>query len=94
MCYILYYKEIHSKWWYMPLALLIGFLNNCVWFYAAKIQEGRKDMYVFSAFSSVFITCVYFLLPIVFFSVKLNKYEILGITLAITGLILLKIFQN
>ena len=94
MCYIIYSKQIDDKIWYMPLALFVAFLNNIIWFYSFKIIEGRKDAYIFSALQSVVLTTIYFLLPIVLFDLKLNKFEILGIMLIIAGISFIKFCQN
>ena len=94
MCYLIFNKDIHAKWWYLFLGVLLAALNNFVWFYSAKIIENKKEMYLFSALYSILITVVYFLVPILFFGLKINKWELIGIVLMIIGFIIFRTNQN
>jgi hypothetical protein len=94
MCLLIYSKSIHDKFWYLPLALLIALFNNFLWFYASKIIEDKKDIYIFSTFQSAILTLIYFLIPFIIFEIKLNKMELVGVFFVLLGCFILKMFQN
>ena len=91
MCYISFDKSLHNKWWYIPLALLLGLTSNSIWILTTKYFEDEKKLYAFSLIWDVLFVAIYYFLPLIFFDIKLGKNGYVGLILMIIGLLIIKI---
>lgn len=89
-CYITFNEKYHERWWFIPIGLLLGLMSNGLWFLAAKTIGDKQNLYLFTFLWDSVVISIYFLLPLLFFSVKLEKMGFVGLFLIITGIILMK----
>lgn len=89
-CYLSYEKWAQDKWWYLPVALFFGGMNMMLWFIATRIISNLKTIYIYSLIWDLIVVSVYFLLPIIAFQIKLNKFGIIGLMLMVIGFLLVK----
>jgi multidrug transporter EmrE-like cation transporter len=89
-CYLSYEKWAQDKWWYLPVGMLTGCISNILWFLSAKIIGNHKEIYLYSLLWDFVVIGVYFVLPIILFDIKLNKFGIFGLILMLVGILLVK----
>lgn len=89
-CYLTFNEKFYDRAWFIPIGLLIGMISNGLWFLAAKTIGNRSHLYVFSMFWDCLMIAIYFLLPVFFFGIKLDKMGVFGLTLIIIGTFIMK----
>ncbi len=89
-CYLSYEKWAQEKWWYLPIGMLTGCISNILWFLSTRMISDAKNIYIYSLFWDLVVISVYFLLPIIIFDIKLNKFGFIGLLLMLIGLLLVK----
>ena len=70
--------------------MLTGGISNILWFLSAKIIGNHKEIYLYSLLWDFVVIGVYFILPIILFDIKLNKFGIFGLILMLVGILLVK----
>lgn len=88
--YLSYSENLKSQWFYFPLGILINMLGASLWYYVAKITTGKQTYMAGLAWD--FMAGLPFLfLPLLLFGVKLNTINVIGLTIALFGMILMKV---
>jgi hypothetical protein len=81
---------MREKWWFVPLSVGIGTIVSTIWVLTIRYLGDKQKIYVFSLFWDFVMMFVYYLLPVVWFGVKLDKWSVGGIMLMVLGLVVLK----
>lgn len=90
-CWLTFGNEVKDRWWYVPCGALLGVLTNICWYVAAQMVTSKEDMYFLSVIWEGLLIAIYFLMPVLFMGVRLDKYGIIGLCLMAAGAILLKV---
>ena len=90
-CYLAFNKDLYDKWYFIPGGLLCSSAGSMVWLMTARIMNDPRRLYIFSFAWDLAICSVYFLLPVFVAKIRLNKYELIGICVMATGLMIMKI---
>lgn len=90
-CYVTFDKNLHNKWFYIPLGLLLAISSNLIWYTSAKYMSDEKKIYIFSLMWDFIVCFIYVFFPLLMFKIKVDKLCYLGLIFMIIGLILVKI---
>jgi len=90
-CLLTFCKDLYDKWYFVPLGLLISIFTNILWFTTAKYFNDPRRTYIMSLGWDIVVCLIYFILPVIFCKIKLNKSELTGIIVMIIGLLIMKI---
>ena len=90
-CYVSFNKNLHDKWFYIPVGITIAFITNFIWYNSTKWIGDEKKIYVFSLVWDFIVCLVYLFLPLIMFKIKLDKVSVFGLLLMLIGLIIIKI---
>lgn len=90
VCTITFTKSVHDRWWYFPLGMLLGVSTNCIWLLSAKLLDTKEKIYTLSLFWDCAMVAVYFLVPVLFFGIRLDRIGVIGLVIAIVGALLVK----
>lgn len=85
------YTESRDKWWAIPVGTLLGAIVAILWFTMARYLEDKHRIYVYSLFWDTTMWVVYYTIPLLFFGVKLDRWLVVGLSLIITGMVVIKI---
>jgi hypothetical protein len=89
-CYLTFHEKFYDRWWFIPIGLFIGLCSNGLWFLAAKTIGNKDQLYIFSMFWDCLIVGIYFLFPVLFFGIKLDKIGIVGLCFIVIGTLIIK----
>lgn len=89
--YLTYKEEWRNEPWYIPVGVLFGSSLVLIWYLVVRYIGDRDRIYFYSLCWDVVMVGVYYILPVVLFGVKLDRYGIAGLCLMIAGLFLLKV---
>lgn len=91
LCCMAFTKSIHSCWWYLPCGACLGIATNVLWLTTTKALPGRDQIYTLSVLWDCVMVTIYFVIPIFFFGVKLDRLGLIGVMLTIFGALLVKL---
>ena len=89
--YITYQEEVRKQWWFIPFGVLLGTTLATMWFLTIRYIGDKQRIYVFSLFWDTIMWSIYYILPAVFFGVKLNSWTSFGLALIVAGLLVVKL---
>lgn len=88
--YLTYKEEWRNESWYLPVCFFFGTVLVVIWYMVIKYIGDKDRIYFFSLCWDAVMVAVYYILPVLVFGVKLDRYGIGGLCLMIAGLALLK----
>lgn len=89
--YLTYSEDIRQKWYFIPLAVLLGSLTSVLWFCTVRYINDKDRIYVYSLFWDFVMIAIFYLYPVLFLGVKLDKWSLLGLFLVLVGIVIIKI---
>jgi uncharacterized membrane protein len=89
-CWLTYSEESKKAWWYLPFGIFLGALINVIWFIAAKMHTSHH-MYRFTLIWDAMLMSIYYMMPLIFFGVKMDRWTLLGLSLIVTGAVIIKV---
>lgn len=90
-CWLTYNNDLKPYWWYIPLGVALGGVINAIWFWAAKTFTDKDKMYVFGLTWDGMLMGIYYLMPLILFGTKLDRWGWLGLILIVAGAMILKV---
>ena len=87
--YITYEESVQNEWYYYPSGILLSAVGFSLWLYVAKMTTG-KETFIAAVIWDSMAAFAFFVLPLLIFNVKLNTLNIMGLTLGVVGIILMK----
>lgn len=90
-CWVTYSDDAKQRWWYLPLGVSLGALVNLIWFYVCRVLPENNKIYVFNLMWDAVMVAVYYGLPLLFFGVKLDRVTMVGATLMLVGIFVMKL---
>ena len=75
----------------MPLGVFMGCLLSVIWFWVAKHIHNKDKMYIFNLTWDSMMLLIYYLLPLIFFGSKLDRWGWIGLGLITLGAVILRI---
>lgn len=88
--YMCYHESFRNSQWYMPAGLILGFMAVIIWFSTVRLIGDKHRIYFYSLMWDAVLVGVYYVIPILFFNVRLDKWGIIGLALMTLGLVLVK----
>ncbi len=89
--YLSYGDEFRQKWWFIPVCTVLGTISGTMWFIMVKLIDDKQRIYVYSLMWDMVMMSIYYLFPLLFLGVKLDKWSIFGLCLMICGLTIIKV---
>lgn len=89
-CIVSYTDDWRNSYWYIPVITVVGLLINMIWAGVVKYLDDKQQIYIFGLVWDSIMMTTYYLLPILFFNVKLTKQTIFGLLFVVAGVIVLK----
>lgn len=93
-CLLSFQKNLYDKWYFIPLGVSFAICSNLTWFSAVKFLNDPKKIYIFSIMWDFVICVIYFLFPMIFCKINLQKYELIGLIIVLIGICIMKIHNN
>lgn len=90
MAYITYDDTRRNSNYCIPIAAMSGTVSALLWAMAIRCIDDNHGIYVYDLIWDAMLTLIFILVPIVWFGVRFNKVEVIGITLVGIGLLVLK----
>jgi uncharacterized membrane protein len=94
LCFMAFTKSIHNHWWYLPCGVCLGIATNILWLTTTKALSSREQVYALSVLWDCAMVNIYFVIPVFFCGVKLDKIGMIGVALTMLGALLVKIRFN
>jgi multidrug transporter EmrE-like cation transporter len=91
--WISYNPTLKASLWYFPLGLVISNITALSWMYLAKHIQDPNQVYSTGMIWDGLIVVSFYLVPLAFFSVKMNPISFLGIGLVLIGTVLVKCYS-
>jgi len=85
-----YYDPIKASSLYFPLGILMSLVANIGWLTIAKIVPNRDDILIYGAFWDSMIMIAFLAVPLLWFEVRLETRESVGLSLIVLGMLCLK----
>ena len=89
--YMSYSEGMRREWWYVPLAVFVGTIASTIWFWTVRYIDDKDRIYVYTMFWDFVLCAVYFVVPLLWFGVKLDRWQLCGLLLMIIGLAVIKL---
>lgn len=89
--WLTYSEDIRQKWYFIPLAVLLGTIVSLIWFCTVRYIDNKQKIYVYSLFWDFVMMGVYYIYPIIFLGIKLDGWSVFGLFLILTGVIIIKL---
>lgn len=77
--------------WFIPINMLIGIGVSTIWYLNIRHLDDKDRIYFYGIVWDMGIVLTYYIIPLIFFDVRLSKLGLLGIGLMIAGMLLLKV---
>lgn len=90
-CSMSYNEPFRRSDYFLPTTIAIGLLCSLIWNSMVKYIDDKSRIYYYSLVWDISTIFVYYLFPLFFLNVKLEKYGIIGIVMIIAGLITVKL---
>lgn len=90
MAYVMYDDTRRNSNYCIPIAAVSGVMSATLWAVAARYIDNNHRIYVYDLIWDTMITMIFILVPVIWFGVKFNKTEMIGIVVTGIGLLLLK----
>jgi hypothetical protein len=88
--YLSYADEIRQGRWYLPVTILLGLAGTSVWVWVARELDDNKKIYVYSLCWDTIMVTAFYVVPLFFFGVKIDRWSMVGLALMITGFLIIK----
>jgi multidrug transporter EmrE-like cation transporter len=89
--YLSYNEEWRRTDWFWPVSVVLGLVISSVWFAMVKYLDDKQRIYVYSLCWDSLMCGTFYLVPLIFFGVKLDRWSVLGLILMIAGVMLIKV---
>lgn len=86
-----YNEAFRRSDYFIPVTILIGLLCSIIWNSMVKYIDDKNRIYYYSLVWDVSTIFVYYLFPLMFLNIKLEKFGIIGIIMIIFGLFVVKL---
>jgi uncharacterized membrane protein len=90
--YFSYNDEQRRSPWFYPVYLSVSVACSLIWIVSAKCLDNKRHILVYSVFWDSLLMVAYYLLPLLFFGVKVNTGMLVGIALVLIGIMLVKAY--
>lgn len=88
---LIYLPQLKESPAYYFLGILIPLIANFLWLHSARQISNPESLYKLGVYWDVCVSLSFFLVPIIFFQVRMPALGYLGLSLIISGLIVLKL---
>lgn len=89
--YLSYSDAWRRSPWLIPVGMSIGIVSSIAWFMLVKQVDDKQRIYFYSLIWDTIICSCFYIVPIIFFSVKIDRWSFLGLALMICGLVIIKL---
>jgi drug/metabolite transporter (DMT)-like permease len=91
-CNFAFHEEFRrNSPWFIPINVLIGVALSTIWYINIRNLDDKDRIYFYGVVWDMGIVLTYYILPIIFFEVKLNRFGLAGVGFMIFGMLLLKL---
>jgi len=73
------------------LSMVVGAFYSLLWYWSSRLITEKSDYFLFVLIWDFVYIGVFYLTPVLFFGVKLDKWGIIGMLSMIAGLLIMKI---
>ena len=88
--YLSYSEGCRRAPWYWPVSILVGLVISATWYAMVKYLDDKQRIYVYSMCWDTTMCCAFYITPLVFFGVKLDRWSVVGLAFMLTGLAIIK----
>jgi len=88
---ITYSDDIRRSSFYIPLSLVASILIGLLWSTGIKHIDNKDRIFLFSLCWEFMILIIDYIVPLIFYSLSVNKYVILGSFIVAVGLTIMKL---
>lgn len=89
-----YRADLRCSRWFMPVYIAASVGCAVCWVWAVRALDDQKRIYFLSLVWDLLMVVCYYLLPLVLFDFKFNKWTWFGVGLMLVGLAVVKIKGN
>lgn len=89
--WISYYEPVKLSPYYFPIGLALSLAANFGWLMIAKIVPNRDEILIYGAFWDIMIMMAFLAVPLLWFEVRLETKESIGLAFIIVGILTLKV---
>jgi len=89
--YISYSDAWRKSGWFIPVGVVIGLIASTCWFILVKYVNNNQRIYVYSLFWDAIICWSFYVVPLIFFNIKIDRWGFLGLAMMVAGLTIIKI---
>ena len=89
--YLSYNDVMRNTWYYVPLCVFMGTVLSMVWFGMCWYLDDKHKIYVYSLCWDVVMAGVYYIFPVLFLGVKLDRWSLCGLFLILLGVAIIKL---
>jgi uncharacterized membrane protein len=82
------YKPAHDTSWYVPVGLCIAVLANMCWLFLTRTLKNANEVLLAAIWWDAMVVGVSIAIPILIFGAQPTKWQIIGIVLVITGIMI------
>lgn len=90
-CSMSYNEAFRRSDYFIPVTIAIGLLCSIIWNSMVKYIDDKNRIYYYSLVWDISTIFVYYLFPLIFLNIKLEKVGIIGIFMIVAGLIVVKL---
>jgi uncharacterized membrane protein len=91
--WLTYGDSCREQWWYVPIGAILGAVLSILWFVAAKVLGDKEKILVFSLYVDFIMVLCYYMIPFIFYGVKMDLWSGIGLLLMFLGFAVLKVRQ-
>lgn len=85
-----YCEALRRSPWFVVITLALGAVSSALWCLMVRSLNDSARIYVFGLCWDTVMCAVFYLAPLVFFGVRLERTSVAGLCLMVAGLVLLK----
>lgn len=86
-----YSESCRQSPWYWPISVFLGLLVSCIWYGMVRYLDDKQRIFVFNMCWDTMMCMAFYVTPIVFFGVKLDRWSAFGLFLMVFGLFIIKV---
>jgi len=90
---ITFHEPMRKTNWFLPIAISCNLLSSMCWFLLAKKLNNKEEILTNSIYWDLMMILIGYLIPLLVFQFKFNNNQIIGFTLIIIGILIVKFFH-
>jgi drug/metabolite transporter (DMT)-like permease len=90
---ITFYEPMRKTSWFLPISICCNLFSSMCYFLLIKKLNNKEDILINGIYWDFMLIFIGYLIPLFIFQFKFNTNQIIGLTLVVIGILIIKLFH-